>query len=111
MIHKRNVSKEDTPLFLHSVDDEEIILLNTDNNPSHYDKYINKHKLLVYVVLKMANPLTKVVLVEYSAENVFNHNTRIVPTLNSIYVFYNINTNKVKCIKYRKKNKILFEKN
>lgn len=104
MIHKRNVSKEDTPLFVDNIDDEEIVLLNTDNNETHFDKYINKHKLLVYMLLRVANPLTRIILVKHSAENIYNYNARIVPSLNSICVFYNTHTNKVKCIKYRKKN-------
>lgn len=106
MINKRKISREDTSLFLHSVDvddEEEIILVDLENT-ERFDKYINKNKLLVYILLKLANPLTNIILLEHNPEIVYGYNTKITASFsNSICIFYNINTNKVKYVKYKKK--------
>ena len=71
-----------------------------------FEKYIGKHKYYAYVLLRIFNPFQKIKLIESTLSNILNifilkpKKDEEKEKQNSIYIFYNINSNLVTKIKY-----------
>lgn len=85
-----------------SFDEETIGLYSGDiNNFDKYaEKYIDKNKFIVYLLLQIANPMTKIKMVEGTMQNILDVAYSKKCEHKCIYIFYHLNSQKVKTIKY-----------
>lgn len=94
-------------------DDEDDMIIFTNHSIYSYptdprfEKYIGKQKFFVYVLLRIFNPFKNIVLIESTLTNILNvffskikREKEIHQKENTIYIFYNENSNIVTKIKY-----------
>jgi len=87
----------------YDADDEEYISLYSggiNQFDKYAEKYIDKNKYIVYLLLKFANPMKKIRMLEYTTQNIIDVSYSKKLQHNCIYIFYNLKSQKVKSIKY-----------
>lgn len=89
--------------------DDDIMISFTKNSIYSYstdpkfNKYIGKHKYYVFLLLRIFNPFKKIILIESTLTNILNVfilKKEEQHKQNSIFIFYNHNSNLVTKIKY-----------
>jgi len=87
----------------YDADDEEYVSLysyDVNKFDKYADKYIDKNKFIVYFLLRIANPMTKIKMLEWTMQNIIDVAYSKKCEHNCIYIFYHLNSQKVKNIKY-----------